>query len=460
MTLQQDPARLFAEHIASARAAALPARTVAITTRDILDTFGCLLGGSDAPGIATIRNLALRNGGMPAATIALASQRVPAQVAALVNGAMAHALDYDDTHDKAGAIHPGAPVLAAALAAMEESGGASGLELVQAVALGLDVACRIALASRQDRGWHRTAAIGVFGATAAAARLFRLDAARTHHALGIALSQAAGTRQCIDDGAMTKRFQAGQAASAGVLAALLAKEDFTGADRVFSGRYGFFALYQPEDRDLAALTRGLGEIWEGDGLSLKPYPCFRPSHPAIDAAIGLRRELRLGGAGEAAAAIAKVQFETDDASFRDQLAPGTHRRRPSHVIEAQFSTPFLVAMALLRGRVTIDDVADVADPTVLALASKIEGVPVRDKPRGWARLTVTLAGAMSATREVADASGSPTTPMSDDALEAKFRDCARHAVVALSEQQVTDVIARIRRLPELSDAREIFASLA
>ena len=417
----------LARHIASARVETLPAFTMQATCRDIFDTLGCMLGGSGAPGIDILRRVVARAGGREEAAALLMGLRVPAQAAALLNGAMAHALDFDDTHDLAGAIHPGAPTLAAALAAMELGGGATGSEFVLAVALGLDVACRVALASRQDRGWHRTAAMGVFGATAAASRLLRLDEDKTRHALGIALSQAAGTRQCIDDGSMTKRFQAGHAASAGVQSAILAAEGFTGAENTFAGRYGFIALYQPEDlANVERMTHRLGEVWEGDGLSLKPYPCFRPSHPAI----ALYRELDL-----AYSDVASVILETDEGSWYDQLAPESTRRRPAHVIEAQFSTPFLVALGLVRGRVTIDGVANVGDVRVLALADKMEGRSVPGRDRGWARLTVITANGRTATREVSAPSGSPVAPISDAALEAKFRDCARHAVKPLPKRQ-------------------------
>ena len=165
---------------------------------------------------------------------------MPAPQAALVNATMGHALDFDDTFDRAGNIHPGISTLAASLAVAEWCGGTSGRACVLAVTLGLDVACRVALAATVDRGWHRTAAMGIFGATAAAGKLLGLSVEQMVHAFGIALSYAAGNRQCIVDGALTKRLQAGQAASSGVFAAVLAREGFTGAQHVFAGRYGFF----------------------------------------------------------------------------------------------------------------------------------------------------------------------------------------------------------------------------
>ena len=128
------------------------------------------------------------------------------------------------------------------------------------------------------------------------------------------------------------------------------------------------------------------------------------------------------------------------------------------MIEAQFATPFLVATALARGRVTIDDVAEVTNAAVLSLADSIEGRPVAGKERGWARLTVMLTDC-SAAREVAAPSGSPAAPIDDTALDAKFRDCARHAVTPLSDCAITSAISAIRTLPDAIDARQIFAAL-
>ncbi len=213
--------------------------------RDILDTFGCMLGGSGSPGIEELFAVTSRWGGLEESRVLLRGARLPAPQAALLNASMGHALDFDDTLDTGGSIHPGVSVLAAALAMCDSLDGVSGQDLLLAVALGLDVSCRIALASTLDRGWHRTAAIGVFGAAAAAGKLLRLTPEQMLAAFGIAYSQAAGNRQCILDGALTKRMQAGQAASAGVFSAVLAQTGFTGARKIFGGRFGFFELYQP-----------------------------------------------------------------------------------------------------------------------------------------------------------------------------------------------------------------------
>src|SRR6266568_3804975 len=364
-----DPAFTLAEHVCQMTFAALPASAVRATKRDILDTLGAALGGSVAPGVAELSRVVKHWGGREESSVWLLGGRVPAPQAALVNATMGHALDFDDTFDRAGNIHPGISTLAASLAVAEWRGGTSGRACVLAVTLGLDVACRVALAATVDRGWHRTAAMGVFGAAAAAGKLLRLTPEQMLAALGIAYSHAAGNRQCILDGALTKRMQAGQAASAGVFAAVRAQTGFTGARNIFDGRFGFFELYQPNGYDAAALLRDLGTAFRGEALSYKPYPCGRPLHAAIDAALSARAQLQIENAGD----IAAVTIEADPTGHSDQFERGPAKRRPTQVVEAQFAQPFLVATALVHGKVGIGEVDGLGDASVLALSDRIAG---------------------------------------------------------------------------------------
>ncbi len=433
-----DPAHALAAHVAGARFASLPAATVLATKRDLLDTYGCLLGGSGAPGIAELLRLAHRWGGAPEAPVLVHGGRLPAPAAAQINGAMAHALDFDDVLDHGGSIHPGASVLAAALAAAALRGDATGEEFVLAAALGLDISCRIALASPLDRGWHRTAVMGVFGAAAAAASLLRLPQDQVLHAFGIAFSQASGNRQCILDGALTKRLQAGQAASAGVFAAMLAREGFTGATNIFAGRYGFLELYQPGGHDVARLTEDLGRAWRGDELSFKPYPCGRPLHAAIDAALALREKL-------AGAPIAALSITSDAVTHRDAFESGPAKRAPTQIVEAQFALPFLVAAALLKGRVGIGEVAGFDDPAVLDLAGRIAGIADPARTTRGATLTATTTTGAVLSVETSGPTGSPEKPLSDAALAAKFRDCAANAAQPVSVGILVEGIMTLER---------------
>jgi 2-methylcitrate dehydratase PrpD len=236
--MTDDAAWPLARHVCRSGYVDLPASAVESARRDILDTFGCMLGGSGSPGIDELFAVIARWGGREESRVLLRAIRLPAPQAALLNASMGHALDFDDTLDTGGSIHPGVSVLGSVLAVCDSLGGVSGRDVLLAVALGLDVSCRIALACALDRGWHRTAAMGVFGATAAAGKLIGLTPEQMLAAFGIAYSHAAGNRQCILDGALTKRLQAGQAASAGVFSALLAQTGFTGARNIFNGRFG------------------------------------------------------------------------------------------------------------------------------------------------------------------------------------------------------------------------------
>jgi 2-methylcitrate dehydratase PrpD len=454
--MTDDPAWRLAQHVCRTGYADLPASTIECARRDILDTFGCMLGGSGSPGIAELCAVLGDWGGRQESRVLLRGVRLPAPQAALLNASMGHALDFDDTLDTGGSIHPGVSVLAAALAAADRIAGVSGRDLLLAVALGLDVSCRIAFASTVDRGWHRTAAMGVFGATAAAGKLFGLAPEPMLHAFGIAYSQAAGNRQCILDGALTKRLQAGQAASAGVFSAVLAQTGFTGARNVFSGRFGFLELYQPNGHDAVLLLQELGTAFRGEALSYKPYPCGRPLHAAIDAALTARASLGIIRAED----IEAVTIEADPAGHKDQFGGMPEKCRPTQVVEAQFAQPFLVATALVHGRVGIADVDGLGDEQVLALADRIKGVARDGRPNRSLGITVRRTDGRSVTVEATDPVGSPQKPLTDAQFAAKFRDCAKNAARPLSAANVDMALAAIAGLEKLPDARDLLTPFA
>ena len=451
--MTDDAAWPLAQHVCRTRYADLPASAIEAACRDILDTFGCMLGGSGSPGINELCMVIGRWGGLEESRVLLRRMRLPAPQAALLNASMGHALDFDDTLDTGGSIHPGVSLLASVLATADSLGGVSGRDVLLAVALGLDVSCRIALASTLDRGWHRTAAIGVFGATAAAGKLMGLTAEQMLHAFGIAYSHAAGNRQCILDGALTKRMQAGQAASAGVFSAVLAQTGFTGAHNIFNGRFGFLELYQPNGYDASLLLRDLGAVFCGEALSYKPYPCGRPLHAAIDAELAARTALGIVGAHD----IESVTIEADPAGHTDQFGRGPAKRRPTQVVEAQFAQPFLVATALVHGKIRIAEVDGLGDAPVLALSDRIMGIARDSRPTGSLSITVRRTDGRSVTVEATDPSGSPQKPLSDAQFEAKFRDCARNALRPLSDESVDAVLSRVRQLDRVADVRELLA---
>jgi 2-methylcitrate dehydratase PrpD len=239
-----------------------------------------------------------------------------------------------------------------------------------------------------------------------------------------------------------------------VLSALLAREGFTGAHQVFAGRFGFFPLYQPDGYDLNAISDGLGKIFRGVELSFKPYPCGRPNHAILDAALELYHRLDLASA-DAGAGIAEVVITVNPMTYKDQLSPEAGQRLPAQVVEAQFSIPFLVAAALVRGRVGIGEVAGVNDPQVLALSDRIQGAVREDAPTTWAQITVRRADGRAASLETTSPSGSPQKPLSDAQLHAKFRDCAAHAVKPIPEEVVGRAIRFIQQMEDAPEASEL-----
>ena len=239
----------LASYCASLDFAALPPAVQERTRFLVLDLAGNILRGrhdaeSSPALLAAARALGLACGG--SAVLGDCARYTPAG-AALLNGAFAHSLDFDDTH-AAAIVHPGAPVIPAALAAAEMT-GASGESVTAAIVAGYEVALRLALAlpagAHYDRGFHPSATCGAFGAAAAAARVFGLGPDQVASAFGIALSQSAGSLQFLANGAWTKRFQVGWAGMAGLVAATLAREGFKGAAEPIEGRHGFLNAYAP-----------------------------------------------------------------------------------------------------------------------------------------------------------------------------------------------------------------------
>ena len=290
--------------------------------------------------------------------------------AALINGTLAHSLDFDDTH-AAGSIHSSAPIVPAALAAAQMC-DASGKELIAAVVAGYEVQIRLSLAlnptAHYDQGFHPTATCGVFGAAAAAGKLLGLDADSIGSAFGIALSQAAGSMEFLTEGAWTKRSHVGQAAQNGLICAVMAGEGYKGPLRAFEGRYGFLHAYSPSsDPDKA--VAGLGEMWETMRLAVKPYPSCRYSHAAIDGIVSLMKEH-----GFSAGDVEEVEIGLPETGWKIIGGP-EDKTNPQSVVDGQFSMPFCAAVALREGGLAWDDYKKhLKDETTRALTRKVKTV--------------------------------------------------------------------------------------
>lgn len=328
-----------------------------------LDTLAVTLAGTIAPSSAAVARTILAAAGKAEATVLGAGRATSAWDAALANGAFAHALELDDDH-RIAVLHPGAVVVPAAFAAAEAA-GAAGLTFLRALLIGYEVTCRLGEVFRGSQfyhGVHPTALCGVFGAAAAAGVAIGLDHDALVRALGIAGTQASGLTEWRADGSWIKRLHPGRAASNGVLAARLAREGFTGPATIFEGDNGFFNAFSfGEKIDPGAMTRGLGKDWRALGTAIKPYPCCRFEHGAIDLAIEAH------ASGIDAGAIREVAiriYRTDVLSYHHE---------PKNPVDAQFNVPYGVAVALVRGGVALVDFTEQAirDERVLAVSRRI-----------------------------------------------------------------------------------------
>lgn len=288
-------AQRLAEFATGRRADPPPAAVRADVPRRVLDVLGLCLAALELPSSrAVLGNVAGAGGAGQSRVIGLPG-RFPAAQAAFANGVLAHSLDYDDTHLPS-VLHPSASVVPAALAVAERT-GASGAELVTAVAVGLEVCVRLGMAGYDpaagnsryfEHGQHATSICGTLGAAVAAGLLSGLDAGGVVHALGIAASLAGGVLEGNRTGGTVKRLHCGFAARAGVVAAELAAAGVTGPPTVLEGRFGFFQAFLHGRFDPAAVTDRLGEDWAGPGTFFKPYPANHFTHAGIDAARALR----------------------------------------------------------------------------------------------------------------------------------------------------------------------------
>jgi len=441
-------------HIARIDHAALPEATRNTTKLALLDAMGVMLAAS---GLSEeVRPFLALAEDAPAGTAAIlgTGRSASAAVAALTNGALGHALDYEDAFDRA-PCHPNAALVPAVLAMAQALGGVDGGTFLAAMAAGCDLNCRMALSLRRPMeagGWYPPPIIGAFGATAAAARIAGLDAEATRSALSLALCQAVMPGEIKHSRATTIRaVREAFPAQAAVQAVLLARAGVTGFEAPLEGPAGFYALYAGSEYDPADLLDGLGESFYGEDLTFKAWPACRGTHAYIEAALRLRETLDWREIVRIEAPVGTVQ--------RMLVTPAARKAAPETAIDAKFSIPFTLALALVRGRVGLDDfdAASRSDADVLRMASLVEAVEDETRiPSAFAgEVTVVLRDGRVLSEHVATALGNPERPLGRGRLLAKFRDCAARAAVPLSAAGIEALAEQILELEQLADIRAL-----
>ncbi len=444
--------QILSDYSAGITLAALPPEVVVRARFLLLDLVGNIVRARhDAESTQPMINAALALGHGPGSYGVFGDRAgYTASGAALLNGVLAHSLDFDDTH-AAGSLHPGAPVIPAALAAGEMA-GASGADVLAAIVTGYEVTCRIALAlpagAHYDRGFHPTATCGVFGAAAAAGRVFGLSGAEIASAMGIALSQSAGSLQFLANGAWTKRFQVGWAAMSGLTAATLAREGFKGAAEALEGRAGFLRAYAPDPTPERAL-QGLGEQFELMNTAVKPYPSCRYGHAGIDAMLALRAEH-----GLTAAEVERITYGTSRSGMILVGEPAAKRANPENVVDGQFSGPFVLAAALATGAMGWDSYRSLYDPTIRALLPKVvcrhDAEVEAEFPTNMAGRVTVHARGQDFTHMVLVPKGEPANFLTEAELRAKFAGLTAAVLGDKGAAALADAVLAIDTAGEIS----------
>jgi 2-methylcitrate dehydratase PrpD len=454
--------QVYAAFSAGLRFADLPDFAVAAARLNVYDTLACTLAGFRAPGVQEVLDVVRDWGGKAESQVLWTGLNVPAPNAAWINGIMAHACDYDDTHDRA-ILHGGISVIPAALAAAEIAGSAvSGQEFFTAVVSGLELICRLGVATRIGlikAGFIYSALFSYFAATAAASRVLKLPSEQTVNAIGIAYTQASGTHQVTRDGALTKRMQPGFGARAALTAVALARKGIRGAQNVFEGIDGLGRTYLRNELDSGILREELGRRYHFADLSYKPYPSCRMNHCAIDAALELR-----GQPGFDWTRVTEIRAHINSQGNQAVGTPLEIRRAPSTVVEAQFSICYNIACALVNGQVCLSDfTAEALTRTdVRSVAEKVTPMVDAEWERTMGRGVTparveAVIGDKVYSAQVTEAKGNFTTPMSPQDQHRKLEDCLSFggfdpaaapqfdATIAGLEESV-DVAADLRRL--------------
>jgi 2-methylcitrate dehydratase PrpD len=435
--------RDLGEFVARLQYRDLPPEGLRVARLGFVDCVGVMIAGSVEPVAEIVQRTVLEGAEKSGASIFLTPRRAPAPLAAWVNGAAAHALDYDDANGHRSAI------LVPALLAEGEVLGATGEDMVTAYVAGFEVWSELARRERghlHEKGWHPTGIYGALAAAAACARLRKLDGERTATALAIAASQASGL--VANFGTMTKPFHAGNSARAGVMAARLAQNGMTASANALEHERGFLSAVSQHGEYDAGRPVKAGVEWRIgiEGVSIKKFPTCYCTHRAIDAMLDLvaQRDLKPADVEEIEVLIGKTQKAI------------LHSDAPATGLEAKFSIQFAMAVALAERRVTL---AELVDPVVqrkdlqelmqrvkVTLLTEYDKVMPQYSP--WDQVKVRLkGGAVLESEKVERARGHIARPVTDAELYAKFASCLDFAASDLDRRGLFDAFNDIHRQP-------------
>lgn len=450
----------FCDALAALRPEDIPADVLHTVKLFVLDTMGVIGGAARAPGIAEINGRISRWDSAGSATGLITGLRHSPPHAALVNGAAAHALDFDDMHDPA-RIHSFCVILPAILAAAEDMGNVDGKTFLLGLTVAAEAHARLGYTCYNSlgKGWHPTMTLGVLAGALGIGRMLGLRDAKMLDAFGLAAHQVCGSAQSMLDGVLAKRLGAGLAARGAVTAAFLAADGVTGPFRPLEGNAGLFKLQERDEVRPEELFKGLGELWQTRDYSFKPFPCCRCKHTTIALAFDLRaRGIRPEQIIETTIHLPQVNFQT---------VGGAYEPERDSIVHAQFNVAYGFARALIDGAVDLRSYTRpaITDPGVTALAARVRAVSDPGEPptaMGPSRIDLRLADGTDLQICGRHVPGSPELPLSEAQILDKFRGCMNFGL-DLAPSALDPFIERVMGLETLPDIRllvEAFPAVA
>ena len=438
----------LASFIVDTRTDDLPEWSLNEAKRTLINILAVSLSASTSAGSRMLMDWAASEAAAPKTTIVGSALRTSASNAALLNGFLAHIQDYDDTHFPT-VLHPTAPVWPAVLAAAEER-GTSGRETLAAFVLGAEAACRVAMSVHPwhyDMGWHITGTAGVFGAAAGVGRILNLDAGQMNMAIGAGGTFAAGVREVF--GSHAKALHPAKAASNGLQAAYLAQYGFTGADDIIGGRRGFWEVLSPNGHSEEALLGEFGARWELANNGLKPYANGVVSHPIQDAVIELRN----------AHSLKAEDVASIEARVHPLVLELMNRPEPKRGLEGKFSFQHCAAAALVDGAGHDAQFSDerVANPVIASVRARVSATVDESVREDEVHLSINLNDGTTLSTYVEHATGSPDNPMTNEALETKYRDLATEV---FDRGRADELLAAVWALDTAADVSEVARLMA
>ena len=442
----------LAEYYLNADTGALPKSVLDHTKQVIIDYLGCAIGGADVDSTLAVKKVFLDR---PGNCTVFNGKKAPVERAAFINGAASHALEMDDAHYDAGG-HPAVVIIPAAMAMAEEV-NAGGLDFIYSIIWGYDMMTRVGKGAVPDhcfeRGWHPTATNGIFGATAAAGWLLKLDKKQLANAWGIAYGFSSGNLECYADATLTKRLNPANAAQGAINAARLAFAGYNGPRWCFEGKHGYFTAFTDNPTPMRMIEKMDYSEFGVTGASFKPHACCRYNHAPIDSVIKIMRDN-----GLTAADVDKIVVDTCHMAIRAVVEPRELKYNPENIAGAQFSLPYTVACAALFGDVSVSQFTEekLRDKDIRDFIHKVEMVHTGDMdaylPSIFAATAEIFTKDGKSYKELTKYSkGDPLNPMTVAEIKSKYLALATPATGKERALEIYDAVTDLENFASIGD---------